>query len=165
MTTTRADLHDELDAEQQQRWSHFGHWEQPYFPNIVGIQFEEVRKDYARARIPFRKELHQPAGVVHGGVTATLIDTVVVPAIASAYEQVPVMLTIDMQIRYLGAVRDGDLVAEGWITKRGRSVVFCQAEVRDASTDEPVAEGWMTYRVIDVPARAEGEPARMPARS
>ena len=155
----RADLHSELSPEQQARWRGFGRWEQRFFPNLVGLEFEDVRVDYARARIPFRTELNQPAGVVHGGVLATLIDTVVVPAIASAYELIPVMLTIDMQIRYLGAVRETDVVAEGWITKRGKSIVFCQAEVRDGN-GEPVAEGWMTYRVIQAPpSQPEGIPA------
>ena len=58
-----------------------------------------------------------------------------------------VMLTIDLQIRYLGAANASDLVAEGWITRRGRSIVFCQAEVRAVDTGAVVAEGWMTYKV------------------
>jgi len=58
-----------------------------------------------------------------------------------------VMLTIDLQIRFLGAASGSDLVSEGWITRRGRSIVFCQAEVRAVDTGEVVAEGWMTYKV------------------
>ena len=57
------------------------------------------------------------------------------------------VLTVDMQIRYLGAARETDLVAEGWITKRGRSIVFCQAEVRTHPGGDLVAEGWLTYKV------------------
>jgi acyl-coenzyme A thioesterase PaaI-like protein len=78
----------------------------------------------------------------------TLIDTVVVPAVGAVYDQMPVMLTIDMQIRYLSAARCTDLVAEGWIVKRGRSIVFCQAEVVADPTGDVVAEGWLTYRVV-----------------
>jgi uncharacterized protein (TIGR00369 family) len=84
---------------------------------------------------------------VHGGAIATLIDTVVVPAIGAVYDRVPVMLTIDMQIRYLGAASQTDLIAEGWVVKRGKSIVFVQAEVRTAD-DDVAAEGWLTYRVI-----------------
>ena len=69
------------------------------FPNVVGLELEEVRIDYGRMRLPFRSELNQPAGMVHGGAIATLIDTVVVPAIGSAYDDFMVMLTIDLQIR------------------------------------------------------------------
>ena len=58
----------------------------PYFPTLVGLELEEVRTDYARMRLPYRPELQQPAGVVHGGAVATLIDTVVVPAVGQAYD-------------------------------------------------------------------------------
>ncbi len=145
----RAELHEPLPAEIEGLWKDFFNGEQnaKFFPGLVGLALEEVRRDYGRMRLPYRPELNQPAGVVHGGAIATLIDTVVVPAVASPYPRVPIMLTVDMQIRYLGAARESDLVAEGWITKRGKSTVFCQAEVRDAS-GEVVAEGWHVYRVI-----------------
>src|SRR5918994_402858 len=94
--------------ERAAMWRNFGQWEQPLFPQLVGPRIEDIRLDYCRMRLPYRDELNQPAGVVHGGAIATLIDTVVVPAVASAYDQMPVMLTIDMQIRYLGAARESD---------------------------------------------------------
>ena len=144
---TRAEQFDPLPAERAARWSRFGKWEERYFPNVVGLELEEVRLDYARMRLPFRPELNQPAGVVHGGAIATLIDTVVVPAIGSAYDEFMVMLTLDLQIRFLGAATETDLVAEGWITRRGRSILFCQAEVRAVDTGAVAAEGWATYKV------------------
>lgn len=147
----RAALHEPLPPERALRWSRFGDWDQTFFPQVVGLELEEAKLDYARMRLPYRPELQQPAGVVHGGAIATLIDTCVVPAIGAAYDTMPVMLTIDMQIRFLGAAKERDLVAEGWITKRGRSIVFCQASVVTAPDGELVAEGWLTYRVI-VPA-------------
>lgn len=148
---SRAALHEPLPPDRAALWSRFGRWDETYFPQVVGLELEEAKVDYARMRLPFRPELQQPAGVVHGGAVATLIDTVVVPAIGAAYDTLPMMLTIDMQIRYLGAARGEDLVAEGWITKRGRSIVFCQAAVVAVPSGELVAEGWLTYRVI-VPA-------------
>jgi uncharacterized protein (TIGR00369 family) len=145
--TGRAAAHEELPEERRRYWGRFGRWEETYFPNVVGLELEDVKVDYARLRLPYRPELRQPAGVVHGGAIATLIDTVVVPAIGAYYPQMPLMLTIDMQVRYLGAARETDLVAEGWVTRRGRSIVFCQAEVRTRPGGELVAEGWLTYKV------------------
>ena len=143
----RAAQFEPLPADRAERWSRFGQWDERYFPNVVGLELEEVRLDYARMRLPFRPELNQPAGVVHGGAIATLIDTVVVPAIGSAYDEFMVMLTLDLQIRFLGAATATDLVAEGWITRRGRSILFCQAEVRAVDTGAVAAEGWATYKI------------------
>jgi uncharacterized protein (TIGR00369 family) len=144
---SRAEDFAPLPDSRAERWSRFGTWTERYFPNVVGLVLDEVRTDYARMRLPFRSELNQPAGVIHGGAIATLIDTVVVPAVGSAYDEFMNMLTIDLQIRYLGAAVGTDLVAEGWITRRGRSILFCQAEVRAVDTADVVAEGGMTYKV------------------
>jgi uncharacterized protein (TIGR00369 family) len=116
------------------------------FPRLVGLRLEDVRQDYARMRLPFRPELNQPAGVVHGGAIATLVDTVVVPAIASAYERIPQMLTVTMTIDYLGGLYGEDAIAEGWVEKRGKRTVFCRVEVRSAS-GELVTRASLVYNV------------------
>ena len=98
-------------------------------------------------RLPFRPELQQPAGMVHGGAIATLIDSVVVPAIGSAYGPDARFATIDMQIQYLGAMVDEDALGEGWVVQRGRSVVFCEADVVGATSGRRLARGMLTYKV------------------
>ena len=128
-----ADRFAPLAPEQVEKWANFGAWDRTYFPSVVGVKLEEMRTDYARMRLPYRAELNQPAGVVHGGALATLIDTVVVPAVGGAYPEVPVMLTLSMTVNYVGAVVGEDAVAEGWVIRRGRSIVFCEVEVRTAS--------------------------------
>lgn len=129
-----------------ERWAKFGNWDRTYFPNVVGLVVEELRTDYCRMRLPFRPELEQPAGVVHGGAIATLIDTVVVPAVGAAYDPDWRYMTLSMNVQYLGAVVGEDAIAEGWVTQRGRSIVFCQAEVTTAS-GRPAATGTLTYKV------------------
>jgi uncharacterized protein (TIGR00369 family) len=142
-----ADRFEPLDQDRQGIWSTFLSWPgQRYFPNEVGLVLEEIRTDYCRLRLPYRPELDQPAGVVHGGAIATLIDTVVVPAIGQAYEPGRVYLTIGMNISYLGAVVKEDAVAEGWVEQRGKSIVFCAAEVR-ATSGKIAAQGTLTYKV------------------
>ncbi len=125
-----------LAPERAARWSEFPRFDDAvYFPRFVGLVLEEVREDYARLRLPFRPEIRQPAGMVHGGAIATLIDTVVVPAIGSVYDERRALLTIAMSIQYVGGVADQDAVAEGWVERRGRSIVFTRVEVRTAAGD------------------------------
>ena len=54
-----------------------------YFPRLVGLTLEGVRTDYCRTHLPWRAEITQSHGIGHGGAIATLIDSVVVPAIGS----------------------------------------------------------------------------------
>jgi uncharacterized protein (TIGR00369 family) len=83
---------------------------------------------------------------VHGGAIATLIDTVAVPAVGAAYDQGWGYATLSMDIQYLAPVRGEDAVAEGWVTQRGRSIVFCRAEVTTAGGG-PAAAGSLIYKI------------------
>ncbi|MDH3680848.1 MAG: PaaI family thioesterase [Acidimicrobiia bacterium] len=128
-------------------WSRFGNWDDVYFPSLVGLEVEELRTDYARLRLPFRPEITQPAGVVHGGAIATLVDAVVVPAVGTGYDGPMSYVTVNMHIDYLGAVAGVDAVAEGWIERRGRSLVFCRAEVRTRPKGAVAATAALTFMV------------------
>jgi uncharacterized protein (TIGR00369 family) len=139
--------YEELDSERVERWMGYGKWEREYYPKLIGMEVECVRKDYSRMRLAFRPSLEQPAGVVHGGAIASLIDSVVVPAIGSAYDASVGFATIEMNVQYLGAVREEDMVAEGWIVQRGRSIVFCEAEVVGGTSGKVLARGQLTYKV------------------
>lgn len=143
----RAHEYDELDAETRARWMKFGSWDRTYFPRLVGVEMIEVRRDYCAMKLPYREELDQPMGIVHGGAIATLIDVVVVPAIGSAYQSSTGFSTVDLHIQYLSALRAEDAIAQGWVVKRGRRIVFCQAEVRSGTTQRLIATGSLTYSV------------------
>ncbi len=52
-----------------------------------------------------------------------------------------------MQIQYLGPMVDEDALGEGWVVQRGRSVVFCEADVVGAASGRRLARGLLTYKV------------------
>ena len=144
---SRAGEFEEIEAEVAQRWMGFGQWSRPYFPQVVGVEMLEVRQDYCRMRLPFRPELEQPMGIVHGGAIATLIDVVVVPAIGSAYDQEVGFSTVDLQIQYLRPLKDESAIAEGIVVKRGRRIIFCSADVFGEMSGKLIAKGTLTYSV------------------
>jgi len=122
-----------LDPRLEQVWARYGKWDTTYFPNLVGLELTELRVGYCALRIPFRTEVTNPEGVVHGGVLATALDTACVPAIGTFYDTRPQMLTLQMNVNYLEGVRDSDVFAEGWVTKGTASIALCSAEVRDVA--------------------------------
>ncbi len=144
--TSRADQFEPLPPEKAGRWGRFARGDTVYFPGFLGIEVEEVRQDYARMRLRYRPELRQPIGVLHGGALATLADTVVVPAVGSAYDDPRAFFTIDMQLRYLDAIVEEDAIGEGWVVRRGSSIVYCDAEIRSAS-GKLAATANLTYKV------------------
>jgi uncharacterized protein (TIGR00369 family) len=143
----RADGHAPLAADVAERWSKFGKGDAELFVNLLGLEIEDVRADYCRMRMPWRETLNQAAGIVHGGAIASLLDSVVVPAVGSAYGREALYSTVDMHVQFLSALVREDGVAEGWIVKRGRGTVFCESEVVGATSGKLIARCVMTYNV------------------
>jgi uncharacterized protein (TIGR00369 family) len=143
----RADAFAPLPDDMKANWETFGGTERQYFSHHLGFVVEEIRRDYCRMRMPFQPLLEQAAGVVHGGAIASLLDSVVVPAIGQAYPPEVRFSTVDMHVQYLSALAQDDAVAEGWIVRRGRSVVFCEAEIIAATSGKIVAKSMLTYNV------------------
>jgi uncharacterized protein (TIGR00369 family) len=130
------------------RWSRYGRTgDATYFATLLGLVVEDVRVDYCRMRLPWRTEISQPFGVAHGGALSTLLDSSVVPAIGAGYETAVSFATVDMTVQFLGALKDEDAIAEGWVTQRGKSVIFCEAEAIAAQSGRRVARAVLTYKV------------------
>lgn len=136
-----------LAPDGQALWSRYGTGDRPLFVKLVGLRVAEVRIDYCRLELASRDDLLQAGGAVHGGVIASLIDTACVPAVGSGFTEARPYSTIDLHVQYQGAARQGDdLVAAAWVTRRGRSIVFCEAAVATAS-GTTVARGALTFKV------------------
>ena len=45
-------------------------------PGFLGIRFTEVGPDFLRATMPVNERTHQPFGLLHGGASVTLAETV-----------------------------------------------------------------------------------------
>jgi acyl-CoA thioesterase len=150
IASSRAEQYEQLDPETTQRWLTFGKEREhgrAFFAQHIGLVVEEVRRDYCRMRMVHRPELMQGGGVMHGGALASLLDSVLVPAIGSTLPEGSRYATVDLHVQFMEALLDDDAVAEGWVTRRGRRVVFGQAEARAASTGRLVATSVLTYNV------------------
>lgn len=52
------------------------HFSRGTFAERIGIRITEVGPDYLRATLPVTPAVHQPHGVLHGGVSVALAETV-----------------------------------------------------------------------------------------
>lgn len=144
---SRAEQYAPLEPEALERWQRFGQSDQVWFPQYLGLEVEEVRLDYCRMRLGFRPELLQAGGVIHGGALAALLDAVLVPAIGGPLGPDDDFSTVDLHVQYLRPIREEDVVAEGWVVRRGKRTVFGQSEARGAETGELAATSILTYNV------------------
>lgn len=70
--------------------------------------------------------------IVHGGMVSTILDSAMGGACWSVLDSHEAFLTADLRVEFLRSATPGMLVAEGWVVRRTRRVVFCAAELYDA---------------------------------
>jgi uncharacterized protein (TIGR00369 family) len=117
------------------------------FAAHVGLRVVELADGRAVLAMPFRDELVTIGRTVHGGALATLLDTT---AMAAAWCGAPEPArlqgsTVTLSISYLAPAEAADVLAEGRVVRRGRSVTHVEVEATADSL--PVARALVAYKV------------------
>jgi len=117
----------------------------------LGIEVDEAGDGWVRLRVRMRDELRNAAGApIHGGVYSALVDTAVGGALSTlhaAAEGGVGQTTLDLNVSFLAGTSEGDILAEGRILKRGRSIAFGEARITDAA-GRLLAVGRATYMLL-----------------
>src|SRR4051794_39223540 len=77
------------------------------FAKLIGMRLIDLKLDEATIAIDMRDDLRQPSGVLHGGVTATLIDTAMAFAVRTRLPLDAATATIDLTVHYLRPLTEG----------------------------------------------------------
>jgi uncharacterized protein (TIGR00369 family) len=94
------------------------------------IEFTEVGDDFLVARMPVTPRVHQPDGVLHGGASVALAESV---GSAGAYfflnsEEI-VIRGIEIAANHVKSVRDGFVYAHASILHKGRTTQLWQIKI------------------------------------
>jgi uncharacterized protein (TIGR00369 family) len=116
----------------------------------LGIEFTEVGDDYLKARMPVDDRTRQPLGLLHGGASAALIETL--GSVASAMrldlnQQVPVGLEINAN--HLRPVKSGMVFGAATALHLGRRTHVWEVKIEDEA-GQLVCVGRLTVMVVDV---------------
>jgi acyl-CoA thioesterase len=125
----------------------------PYF-QLLQIRLEQIETGFARFRMPFRKELTQAYGMVHGGAIASLADTAVAFALLTIIQPGERVTTAEFKINFFAAVTDGEMVGEARVVHAGKRLVSADMEVK-SQDGKLIAKGIATYAIIGAPKKKE----------
>jgi 1,4-dihydroxy-2-naphthoyl-CoA hydrolase len=98
---------------------------------LLGIRVEAASGDRVVLSCPVTADLHQPYGLVHGGVYATLAETAASIAAALWFGDRGKVVGVSNSTDFLRAVRGGALRAEATPLARGRTTQLWQVEIGD----------------------------------
>ena len=99
------------------------------FAERIGAQVEDADDGGARIAFDVREEHLNPAGTLHGGVLATLVDTAMGQAVRTTTEDGEVPATSQLTVTYLRPGNPGALVVTGRVRTRGKHLTVCEADV------------------------------------
>lgn len=101
----------------------------------LGIQFSAVGDDYIEGTIPVDKRTVQPMGVLHGGASAALAETL---ASLGAYLSAPegaVVAGVELNINHLKACRGGMVTGRAQPLRLGRSIQVWEVRLYNEAGD------------------------------
>jgi uncharacterized protein (TIGR00369 family) len=113
---------------------------------LFGFELESIERGTAVMTMQVRKRHKQIHGVVHGGILASLADTVGALAVYPLLPRKTRLATVEMKINYLEPVDRGKIVAEAKILRLGRTLAVVECEVQDA-TGILAAKALITYAI------------------
>ncbi len=121
------------------------------FWRYLGVLVDDAGEGWVRLRVPMKDGLRNAAAApVHGGVLSALVDMAIGGALGTTHDNAGGgvgQTTLDMNVSFLAAAGDGDLVAEGRLLRRGRTIAFGEARISDGA-GKLVAVGRATYMLL-----------------
>lgn len=118
----------------------------PYASHL-GMELVRLEHDEATVKLSMRDELRQPYGLLHGGATASLIDTATAMAIIGNLDEGEKATTIDLSVHFLRPVSGGEISCTAKVVRAGKRIIFLSAEVFD-DQGRVIATALSTYTKI-----------------
>lgn len=101
------------------------------FLKLLGIELIEISREKAVMRLPMQEKLRQPHGLLHGGATASLIDTAMAFAVVAHLAENEKASTVDLTVHYLRPVFDETSICTAKVLKAGKRLLTVSADVVD----------------------------------
>ena len=111
--------------------------------NPIGLKLDfSFHDDEARTKWIPKEEYQGWPGVLHGGITATILDEVMAYAIV---HQGIMAATVEMSVKYCKKIPIGEeILARAWIEKGTKKIFYVRAHIQNKNK-EVLAEGSGKY--------------------
>lgn len=103
------------------------------FLEFLQVEVGEIGEGRAVFRLAVRPEYLQGAGYVQGGIMVALADEAIAHAVMTLLEAGEGLTTVELKCDFLAPVKEGTLVAEARVFKKGRRLAIGDCMVKDGS--------------------------------
>ena len=102
----------------------------------LGIEFIDIGDDFVTAKMPVTKKVHQPSGILHGGATVALAETV--GSFASYFfcqDKNISVRGVEISANHLKSISKGFVYATAKPIKIGKSIQLWEIKVTDEKNE------------------------------
>jgi acyl-coenzyme A thioesterase 13 len=136
-----SDTNERLELMQKFIGQEFPESPSPYMrwlnPVVRGAEYGSLTFEYV-----IRKEMTNPMAVLHGGITAGIMDDIIGATVFTMGFSNP-YTTINNNIDYFAPAREGDIIeARTSVIKRGQQIINLQCELWLPSKNRLLAKGY-----------------------
>jgi uncharacterized protein (TIGR00369 family) len=126
---------------------------------LLGIALESVEPGLVEMSMKVGEYLYNPIGSVHGGVLATLLDSVMGCAVQSLIPLGRAYTTLEIKVNYLRAVTDklAEVRGEGRVVHAGRQQAVAEGKIVDTE-GRLYATASTTWLIFDLPSAMAASP-------
>ena len=115
------------------------------FEKLLQMEILEAKKGKAKVKMPCNKDFTNPAGMMHGGAIASLIDTALAVGLSTLYKN-DNFFTAKLEVKFKRPIKRGKMVATSNIIGRKGSFSFGEIRVENEKGDL-VATGKGTFYI------------------
>ena len=98
----------------------------------LNIEFVDVTQDTITARMPVNSRVHQPDGVLHGGASVALAESLGSAAALVFLDKKDIMIRgLEISANHVKSIRDGFVYAKATALHKGRTTQLWQIRVEN----------------------------------
>ena len=120
--------------------------------DYLGIEMIELGDDFIKARMPVDHRTHQPMGLLHGGASVALAETLGSTGAMFCVDLAKFnVVGLEINANHIRGVRDGWVIGTARPLHRGRTTQLWEIRITDAA-DKLVCISRLTMAVLEKPA-------------
>lgn len=117
---------------------------------LLGIEYTQVGEDFIEASMPVDKRTHQPHGLLHGGASVVLAETLGSVAANLVVPADRVCVGLEVNANHIRSMKKGKVIGRATALHIGYSTQVWQIEICN-EREQLVCSSRLTVAVIDKP--------------
>lgn len=117
---------------------------------VLDIECIEIGDNYVKSKMPVNHKTHQPMGLLHGGASAALIESIgsmgsTLLLDLNKYHPVG----IEINCNHIAGIKTGNVIATGKIIHAGNKTHVWSVDIHEEESEKLICSGRLTVMIVE----------------